>query len=94
MKDWLAAHTPESVAALLAALTAWFTQRGVRIRSLAKRIAKLERNQVTRDDFSQLTESVVSQIANNQLRTEERFLDVQATQRLILDKLIPGAGER
>lgn len=94
MKEWLAAHLPESATVTIGAIGAWWTQRGAKIRSLGKRVTRLEQTQVNRDDFSQLTDSVVSQIAHNQERTEERFKDVQATQRLILEKLIPDASQR
>lgn len=85
MKDWLAAHLPESVAALLAVLTGWFTQRGNRIRSHARRISKLESDRVTREDFDELRESMNATFTNGiervERRTDEILLHLAARDR-------------
>lgn len=68
-----------------------FRRYGTRIATLEAERIKSEATRITRIDFDQLTASVTQQIAHNQLRTEERFDEVNAMQRLILDKMIPGA---
>lgn len=74
MKDWLANHVPESVVAFILAIVGWFAQRAIaKVDAHEARIASLERVTVTKDDFDELRESVVAQIANNQTRTEDRL---------------------
>lgn len=72
MKDWLAAHLPESVVTIIAFVTAWFTQRGARLRAHHKRIQKLETERVTREDFDELRESMNATFTNGMDRLERR----------------------
>lgn len=73
VKDWLAAHLPESATVTIGAIGAWWTQRGSKLRSLARRVTKLENDRVTREHVDELRESLNASIAHNQIRTEERL---------------------
>lgn len=74
MKDWLANHLPESIWTAFGGLILWFAQRAIaKVDAYEARIASIERVAVTKDDFDELRESVVAQIANNQTRTEDRL---------------------
>lgn len=102
-KSWLATHLPESVVASCGVLSAWWAQRGARIRSLGRRVTTLERDQVERhqdikNEMSEMRESFNASLKNEHYlivqEIDKRFDDVKGTQQLILDKLIPGASER
>lgn len=102
-KGWIAAHLPESVTVVLGAVGAWWTQRGAKLRALGRRVTALERDQIARhqelkNEMSEMRESFTSSLVNEHGmivgEIDKRFGDMQKTQQLILDKLIPGAGDR
>lgn len=66
-------HLPEAIGAASAAVGAWFAARGARLRALARRVTRLEKERVTRDDFDELRSSLTASISHNQQRTEERL---------------------
>jgi CTP:molybdopterin cytidylyltransferase MocA len=73
MKDWLIAHLPDPILTAVFAVVGWWMQRKVaRSEALEARVAALEQQRVTKDDFDELRESMNATFTNGIERVERR----------------------
>lgn len=73
MKDWLQAHLPESIFALVTALVGWLAQRAIaKVDRHEDRLAELERNSVTKETIDELRQSMNFSITHAFARVESR----------------------
>jgi hypothetical protein len=71
MKDWLIAHLPDPILTAVFAVVGWWMQRKVaRSEALEARVAALEQQRVTKDDFDELRESMNATFTNGIERVE------------------------
>lgn len=73
MKDWLAAHIPESFVVAFFGLVGWWVQRKIaKTEALEARVLALEKDKVTRDDIDDLREHIDASITRSLARVETR----------------------
>ena len=73
MKEWLLEHIPESIAAFLVTVVGWMAQRAIaKVDRQEERIAALERDRVTKQDFDELRESMNATFTHGMDRIERR----------------------
>lgn len=83
--NWLLEHMPESVTAVFLAISAWFAQRGARLRGIGRRVSKLEQDRVTREDLEllrgRMEDAFTTGIERVERRTDEILLHLARDQR-------------
>jgi hypothetical protein len=85
-KEWLENHLPESLITAFATLVGWLAHRAIRkVDEQEDRIARLERDSVTKqsiDDLRvQLDRSITSALARVESRTDEILLHLASQDR-------------
>jgi hypothetical protein len=102
MAEEILSNARDWIATAVMGVLGWFSLDFIRkFRKHGSRIADLERTQVTREDLkNQLDEvraSFTGDVATShkllQDNVDSRLDDISETQKLILSKLIPGAGK-